>query len=121
MVAAPGAGVLGLSVGVVDLYINAPASVTQALPSRIYTYEAGLATLVLEVHDSTTGTLLARIVDRRTVGLRGGPQPNVRITTLATNRFDFGTLFTLWAQNSIDELKSASRLAMNAPAQGLPH
>lgn len=121
IVAAPGAGVLGLSVGVVDLYINAPASVTQALPGRTYTYEAGRATLVLEVHDSATGALLARVVDRRMAGIRGGPWPNVRITTPATNRFDFGSLFTLWAQNSVDELKSASRLAMNAPAQGLPH
>ncbi len=121
VVAAPGAGVLGLSVNVVDLYVNAPASITQALPSRVYTHEAGFATLVLEVHDSTTGTLLARIVDRRTVGLRGGPHPNVRITTVASNRFDFGTTFSLWAQNSIDELKSASLLAMNGPAQGPPH
>ena len=119
VVAASGAGVLGLSVSLVDLYVNAPASVTQALPSRVYTREAGFATLVLEVRDSTTGTLLARIVDRRTAGVRGGPHPNVRITTTASNRFDFGTMFALWAQNSIDELKSASLLAMNGP--GLQH
>lgn len=117
IVAAPGADVLTLSLGVVDLYINAPRTVTQALPSRVLTNEAGQATLALEVRDSTTGALLGRFVDRHTAGSRGGSRPRFRITTTVTNRFDFETLFGAWARDSIDQLKAQSRVAMGVPVQ----
>jgi Protein of unknown function (DUF3313) len=121
IVSAPGAGVLGLSLRVIDLYINAPDTVTQALPSRVLTpHDAGHATLALEVRDSTTGALLGRFVDRRTAGIRGGSRSNVRITMPASNRFDFGSLFAVWAQNCIDELKVESPLAINVPAKVPP-
>jgi Protein of unknown function (DUF3313) len=116
IVAAPGADVLGVSLRVFDLYINAPATVTQALPSRVYTHDAGEATLPLEVRDSTTGALLGRIVDHRIAGNRGGPR-SLRITTTASNQFDFESLFNVWARYCIDELKAQSPVAMNAPAQ----
>jgi hypothetical protein len=116
IVAAPGTDVLGVSLRVIDLYINAPATVTQALPSRVYTHDAGEATLALEVRDSTTGALLGRFVDHRIAGNRGGSR-SIRITTTASNQFDFESLFNLWAQNGIDELKAQSPVAMNVPAQ----
>jgi hypothetical protein len=116
IVAATGADVLGVSLRVFDLYINAPATVTQALPSRVYTHDAGEATLALEVRDSTTGALLGRIVDRRIAGNRGGPRA-IRITTTVSNQFDFESLFGLWARYSIDELKAQSPVAMNIPIQ----
>ena len=53
-VTAPGADVLRLRPGVVDLYIVAPDNMS-AGRSRTYTMEAGQATLFLEVRDSTTG------------------------------------------------------------------
>jgi hypothetical protein len=101
---------------VFDLYINAPKTVTQALPSRVYTYDAGHATLALEVRDSATGTLLGRVVDYRTAGYRGGPR-SMRITTTASNQFDFESMFDVWATSCIDELKAQSPLAVNVPAQ----
>jgi uncharacterized protein DUF3313 len=116
VVSAPGPDVLGLSVRVFDLYINAPKTVTQALPSRVYTYDAGHATLALEVRDSATGTLLGRVVDYRTAGYRGGPR-SMRITTTASNQFDFESMFDVWATSCIDELKAQSPLAVNVPAQ----
>jgi hypothetical protein len=120
VVTAPGADVLALSVNLADLYINAPRTVTQALPSRVYTPEAGQATLMLEVRDATTGALLARFVDKRTAGVRAPPRPGVRLTTQPSNQFDFESLFGLWAQNSVGELKTVSPLAMNAPARAAP-
>jgi hypothetical protein len=118
IVATPGPDVLGLSLRVIDLHINAPKTVTEALPSRVYTSDAGHATLALEVRDSTTGALLGRFVDRRTAGYRGGPRrPSVRITTTASNQFDFESLFGLWARSCIDELRVQSPVAMNVPAQ----
>lgn len=118
IVAAPAEGVLALSLRLVDLYINAPSTVTQALPSRVYTREAGRATLVLEIRDSTSGTLLGRIVDRRTAGLQGGSRTDFRITNTVTNRFDFGGMFGLWAGNSVGLLKVPPSVAMSVPAQG---
>jgi Protein of unknown function (DUF3313) len=117
IVAAPAEGVLAISVRVVDLFINAPSTVTQALPSRVLTRDAGRATLVLEIRDSTSGVLLGRVVDRRTAGNRGSSRRDVRQTTTVTNRFDFGSLFDLWAWYSIDLLKVTPPLAMSAPAQ----
>ncbi|HXX86417.1 MAG TPA: DUF3313 family protein [Casimicrobiaceae bacterium] len=117
IVTAPGADVLELSPRLVDLYINAPDTVTRALPaSRVYTYNAGEATLVLEIRESKTGTLLARVVDHRTAGFHNaGTRRGVRVTTTPSNLFDFGSLFDLWASNCIDELKVWSPVALNAP------
>ena len=119
IVAAPGPDVLGLSPRVIDLSINAPETVTLSLPSRVYTQNAGKATLALEVRDSTTGALLARVVDRRTAGDRGAFRSSFMITTPVTNRGDFGRLFGVWSQGcieSLDELKAQSPVAMNVRA-----
>ncbi len=120
IVAAPAEGVIEISLRVVDLYINAPSTVTQALPSRVLTRDAGRATLVLELRDATSGTLLARVVDRRTAGLRGASRTDLRITTIATNNFEFGSLFGLWAWSCSGLLKVTPPLAMGVPAQGTP-
>jgi ABC-type amino acid transport substrate-binding protein len=116
VVSAPGADVLAVSVGMTDLYINAPVTVTQALPSRVYTHDAGEATLALDLRDSTSGAMLGRVVDHRIAGNRGGPR-SIRITTTASNQFDFESLFDVWAQYCTDELKAQSPVALSAPAQ----
>lgn len=118
VVAVPGADVLALSPRVIDLYINAPESVTTSLRTRVYTTEAGEATLALEVRDSTTGALLGRVVDRRIAGDRSGFRPS--ITSTVSNRFYFERLFDAWAQSCVkglDELKVRSPVVVAAPAQ----
>jgi len=112
IVAASGGNVLELSLSVTDLSINAPKTVTQALPSRVITHNAGQATLALEIRDSTSGVLLGRVVDRRTAGNRGGPRSS-RITTTASNQIDFESVFALWASGCVDELKAQSPIALN--------
>lgn len=116
IVTAPGTDVLGFSLRVIDLRINAPKTVTQALPSRVYTHDAGEATLALEIRDSTTGALLGRFVDHSIAGNRGGPR-SLRITTTSSNQIDFESLFGLWAGRCIDELRAQPPVAMNVPAQ----
>jgi len=116
IVAAPGADVLAVALVMTDLYINAPVTVTQALPSRVYTHDAGEATLAFDIRDSTTGALLGRVVDHRIVGNRGGPR-SIRITTTASNQFDFENLFDAWAQYSVYELKAQSPVTKNASGQ----
>ena len=119
IVAAPGPDVLNVSLRVIDLYINAPETVTLSEPSRVYTFDAGEATLALEVRDSTTGALLERVVDRRTSGDRGSFRSSFMITNPVSNRFNFDRLYDLWARSyikSLEELK-AQPVAMNVPAQ----
>jgi len=112
-VAAPGTDVLGLSLGLSDLYITAPASVTQALPaSRVYTHDAGHGTLALDIRDSATGVLLARFVDRQIAGnTRGASRPSVRAATTASNQYDFENMFNLWALRCTNELKTQVPMA----------
>jgi hypothetical protein len=75
--------------------------------SRTYTAEAGEATLILEVRDSTTNALLGRVVDRRETRSSVGLQPTSRVT----NQADFRALFSQWASiatKGMEELKAHS-------------
>jgi len=106
VVTAPGADVLRLSPGVLNLYINAP-DVMSAGMSRTYTAEAGEATLVLEARDSTSGALLGRVLDRRETQGTG----RVQWATSVSNRSDFELLFKQWSAicvKGLDELKAHS-------------
>jgi len=117
---APAPNVLRLSPRIVNMYINAPESLTTSLRTRVYTVDAGEATLVLEVRDSTTGALLGRAVDRRTAGDRGNFRSNINITSTVSNRSDFGGLFDVWARicvKGLEELKAQSPVATTEQAQ----
>lgn len=114
-VGAPGADVLALSLGMSDLYLTAPSTVTQALPaSRVYTYNAGYGTLALDIRDSATGVLLARFVDRQIAGNKPPVRRGVRATTIVNNQFDFESMFDLWALHCTDELKTQVPMAAKA-------
>ena len=116
VVAAPGADVLWLSPQVLDLYITAPAKLTRSPDARVYTTDAGKATLVLQIRDSSTGALLGRTVDHRTAGDRANFQDprSFRLrspTSTVSNRGDFEALFVTWARSSTEglaELKAQS-------------
>ena len=62
-----GDGVLVITPNIVNLFINAP-DVPTAGRSRTYTMDAGSMTLVLQVNDAVTGTLLAVAFDQRRSG-----------------------------------------------------
>ena len=61
-----GPDVLEMRAAIVNLYINAP-DVSMDVPGRtkVYTADAGEMTLVMELHDSVTGQLLASAYDQR--------------------------------------------------------
>jgi hypothetical protein len=61
---AAGSDVLDIRASVIDLYVNAPDTM-DAGRTRAYTMDAGEMSLVLELVDSTTGQVLARVYDRR--------------------------------------------------------
>jgi hypothetical protein len=56
--------VLRVKVGVINLYVNAPDTMS-AGRTRTYTLSAGEMTLVAELFDAESGAVLARLVDRR--------------------------------------------------------
>jgi hypothetical protein len=118
LVTAPGADVLRLRPGVVDLYIVAPDNMS-AGRSRTYTMEAGQATLFLEVRDSTTGALLGRGLDRRATRNSGMAQ----ISNSVTNISDFKALFRQWADISVkgfQDMRAMSPVPMDLkPGQKL--
>jgi len=106
VVTAPGPDVLRVSTAVVNLYLNAPDTMSPGR-SRTFTANAGEATLVIEVRDSPTNALLGRVVDRRETLDSGGMQ----MATSVSNLSDFRQLFKQWATTTakgLDELKAHS-------------
>jgi hypothetical protein len=103
IVAAAGPGVMRLSPQVPDLWVNGPDT-QPSDPARYFTVDAGEATLILEVRDSVTGTLLGRVVDRNTA--RQTFRTN-NYTTSTSNVFWFETLVRAWARNCAKEFLGA--------------
>jgi hypothetical protein len=111
VVSQPGPEVLWVRTSVANLYVAAPES-QSAGRTRSFSREAGAATVILEVRDSSTGALLGRAIDSQSTGDTG---PYLRNSV--TNRADFTRLFRRWAEISVDglaELKARSPIA--APA-----
>lgn len=102
MVAEGGDDVLILRPAIIDLYVNAP-DVNVAGRNQSYVASAGQATLFLELYDSVSGEILARIIDRKNTRNYGYG----RWTTSVSNRADAKALFKRWAdmlREGLDEV-----------------
>lgn len=104
IVSEPDEDVLRLSIALLNVQIVAP---DELVAGRVDTFseEAGRATLVLEVRDSLSGTLLGRVVD---LEILDDSIPMLR--TRVSNRSDFDEQFRDWARISaegLNALKSA--------------
>jgi hypothetical protein len=107
----PASDVLRISTAVINLYINAPDTMS-AGRSYSFTTEAGEATLVIEVRDSLTNALMGRVLDRRETRGSAGMQ----MSTSVSNTAEFRALFKQWASTAvkgIDELKAHSPVPMD--------
>jgi hypothetical protein len=110
----PGPDVLRVRTAVVNLNVAAP-DVMAPGRTRTFSQEAGGASLIIEVRDSTTNALLGRAVDNQAVGF-GAPYRRDSVS----NRADFERLFNQWAKRSvegIDVLKAHSPIAAATAAQ----
>lgn len=105
VVTEPGDDVLRVRSGIIDLYVNAPDTMS-AGRTRTYTANAGEATLVLELRDSMTNALLGRVLDRRET--RGMPG----ISNSATNLSEYRSLAQQWASISV---KGLDKLRAHSP------
>ena len=102
IVAVPGTGVLRLSPSVTDLFVNAPDTYSPGI-DRSFVKDTGDATLRLDVRDAVTGTLLGRVVDRRTAH----EARRVNNATNVSNLFWFDALYREFATNCARELVTA--------------
>lgn len=90
---APAPDVLDVRASIVNLDIYAPDGKDSAL-RRNYVLKAGEATLVAELRDSQTGTLLARIVDRREMR----EYPSFQLASDVMTSADARDLVGLWSR-----------------------
>jgi hypothetical protein len=81
----------------IDIYVNAPDTMSPGM-TRSYVADAGQATLVYEIRDSETNTLLAQVADaQETTNM---PMQANSVTNLA----EFNQLFARWADNTVTGL-----------------
>lgn len=93
VVTAPGPDVLEVRASIINLDVHAP-DIDKAGFSRSYVLSAGEGTLVAELRDSQTGTLLARVVDRRETRT----YPDLTIANRVTNSADARNLVGNWSR-----------------------
>jgi Protein of unknown function (DUF3313) len=102
-----GPDVLELRAAIVNLYINAPdVSMETSGRTKVYTAEAGEMTLILQLHDSVTGQLLARAFDRRT----GNQSGMWEWSNSVTNTAEAKRIISTWS-TALRKALDASRAA----------
>jgi hypothetical protein len=88
-----GEDVLRVRARIVDLYINAPDTMTPG--TRNYVVNAGEMTLVADLYDSQTNTLIGHVIDRER-GQERGPF-DLQIANRVTNTAEADRILTMWA------------------------
>jgi hypothetical protein len=89
-----GADVLLMDAAIVNLRITAPDPSQLTGNVKVYTTDAGEMTLVMQLHDSVTGELLARAIDRK-----AATHDFYNWTTSVSNTADAKRLIDSWATN----------------------
>jgi len=92
LVDGPGPGVLMVRGGLLDVISYVPPETVGR--TEVYLRSVGEATLVLELRDSETGTILARSIDRRAAEQAGG---SLQYSTTVTNSAEARRLIRRWA------------------------
>lgn len=96
------AQVLVLSPSIIDLDIRAP-DMSAAGIRRTYTTSFGEMTLFMEMHDSASGEILGRVVDRQ----RDSEKTYLQWTNRATNMADVNRFLRSWTASLVSGLDAA--------------
>ena len=88
-----GDDVLRVRAQIVDLFINAPDTMTPG--TRTFVVNAGEMTLVADLYDSQTNTLIGHVIDRQR-GLEQGPY-DLQIANRVTNTAEADRILSMWA------------------------
>jgi hypothetical protein len=114
----PGAGVLRVNSAIINIYINAPDRNSPGM-SETFVPNAGQATMVIELRDAATNTLLARIIDAEDTQRSMGMPANA-----ATNLNAFRELADRWTKTSVKGLQTLQNISpipkTLTPGQKLP-
>ena len=110
IVDAPAPNALRLDIALTDMVVNVPEQMLTgpANSVRVFVKRSGAATLVVELHDSQSGTLLARFSERGEVKIGA---EIVYESTAPTNREYTRVLLVRWARTlhrSLDELRATT-------------
>ncbi|MBU3673140.1 MAG: DUF3313 domain-containing protein [Sinobacteraceae bacterium] len=97
-----GADVLRLQIGITDLYVNAPDTMSPGR-TRTYTLSAGEMTLVGELIDSESGQVISRFIDRREARNTG----TMQLTNSVVNAQEARTIAAAWARILRNRLDAA--------------
>jgi hypothetical protein len=109
----PAQDVVEIQAAIVNLYITAPdVSMQTSARTKVYTSDAGQMTLIMQLHDSVTGQLLARAYDHRDGGTGGMWQ----WTNSVTNTAEARRIISTWA-SALRKALDASRAGAANPAQ----
>jgi hypothetical protein len=93
--------VLRVQAAMINVYVNAPdMSMETAGRSRTYTTDAGRMTLVLQMLDSVTGQVLARVVDTR----QGTDMGRLTWSNSVTNKAEATRIIGVWADGLVKGL-----------------
>ena len=112
LVTEPAQDVLEMQAAIVNLYITAPdVSMQTAGRTRVYTSDAGHMTLIMQLHDSVTGQLLARAYDHRDGGADVWQWSNS-----VTNTAEARRIIASWA-TALRKALDASRAGAANPSQ----
>lgn len=103
IVSEPAPDVLEMQAAIANLYITAPDPSRTAGRSKVYTTDAGEMTLIMQLHDSITGQILARAIDRR-----AATHEFWNWTTSASNTADAKRIISSWS-TSLRQAFDASR------------
>jgi hypothetical protein len=93
LVDAVGDDVLRVHARIVDLYINAPDTMTPGV--RNFVVNAGEMTLVADLYDSQTNTLIGHVIDRAR-GQENGPY-DFQVANRVTNTAEADRIISMWA------------------------
>jgi hypothetical protein len=105
LVTTTGPDVISIKPMIVNVRVAAP-DVMSAGQSYTFSYDAGQATLALEVRDSISHQLLAMAADAQVMGDNGAG-----LRTSASNWGDFEDLVRIWAKDSADGLGKLKELS----------
>jgi len=97
LVAAPGPATLRVEAAIIDLVVNVPTE-PSAGRDFVFTTSAAEMTLVMELRDSITGEILARVADRRDTQSGSGAVSDLTYSTPAANAGALRLLFQHWAK-----------------------
>ncbi len=115
MAEGPGHDVLLIEPFLLDLVVTVPPGQTSGR-DRTFSTSAGQVTLVLEVRDSQSDEILARMADRREATNPGATSQQLTWSNPVSNTSAVRSLFRRWARIFVARLDTAARLSAERQA-----